>query len=187
MDTLFLFVDEAGNFDFSPNGTKFFILNVLSTLDPFELATSLLKLRYDLIKENTCGTHLEEEGFFHASEDTQAVRDKVFDILANPSQTIRVDSIISQKNKLNPACYKNHREFYEILAKPLLKYAFNRAVWRNYEKVVVVFSSLFDKSKRGIMKQSFKSLIKTQARVPFSIYFHNSKFDLCSQAVDYYS
>jgi len=35
-------------------------------------------------------------------------------------------------------------------------------------------------------RQAFKSLIKQNADVPFSLYFHDSKFDLCNQAVDYF-
>ena len=50
----------------------------------------------------------------------------------------------------------------------------------------LVFSSLFDRKKRGILKQAFKSLIKRYAGVPFALYFHDSKFDLCNQAVDYF-
>lgn len=34
--TLFIFVDESGNFDFSPKGTKFFVLSCLSTFKPAE-------------------------------------------------------------------------------------------------------------------------------------------------------
>jgi len=34
MRTLFIFIDESGNFDFSPKGTKYFILSAVSTLKP---------------------------------------------------------------------------------------------------------------------------------------------------------
>lgn len=73
-----------------------------------------------------------------------------------------------------------------MIGEALLKYAFNRAVWHDYDHVVLVFSSLFDRKKRGILKQAFKSLIKHQAKVPFALYFHDSKFDLCNQAADYF-
>lgn len=32
--TLYLFIDESGNFDFSPKGTKYFVLTALATFDP---------------------------------------------------------------------------------------------------------------------------------------------------------
>lgn len=185
MSTLFLFVDESGNFDFSPTGTKYFILTVLSTTDPYEIGSALLRLRYDLLPSYACGKKMEEEGYFHASEDVQSVRDKVFSLFSQRDLTMRIDSIIAQKNKANRRFYQNHKEFYEVLARPLLKYAFQRASWRGFNHVVVVFSSLFNHKIRSILKQTFKSLIKRTAHLPFSIYFHGSKFDLCSQAADY--
>jgi hypothetical protein len=99
---------------------------------------------------------------------------------------MRVDSVIAQKNKANPKFYHQHLEFYKVLGEALLKYALNRAQWQDYDHVVLVFSSLFDKKKRGILKQSFKSLIKLHAQVTFALYFHDSKFDLCNQAADYF-
>jgi hypothetical protein len=186
MSTLYLFVDESGNFDFSPNGTKYFILTVLSTTDPHEIGSPLLKLRYDLLPNYACGTKMEERGYFHASEDAQNVRDDVFSIISRIGLALRVDSIIAQKNKADKKFYQNHKEFYEILAKPLLRYAFNRANWKGYAHVVVVFSSIFNNKIRSILKQTFKYLIKRYTQLSYSIYFHSSKFDLCSQAADYF-
>jgi len=186
MKVLYLFVDESGNFDFSPSGTKFFILTVLSTINPFDIGSPLLKLRYDLLPNYACGSSMEEQGYFHASEDAQEVRNNVFSIISQIDHPMRVDSIIAQKNKAHPTFYKQPLQFYKLLGEALLKYAFNRAEWQDYEHVVVVFSSLFDKKKRGILKQSFKSLIKRYAQVSFALYFHGSKFDLCAQAADYF-
>ena len=72
------------------------------------------------------------------------------------------------------------------MGEALLKYTFKMAEWHSYEHVVIVFSSIFDNKKRGILKQAFKSLIKQMARTKYALYFHDSKFDLCNQAVDYY-
>ena len=186
MKTLYLFIDESGNFDFSPNGTKFFVLTVMSATAPFEIGSPLLKLRYDLLPNYACGPRMEDHGYFHASEDIQEVRNNVFSLLSQLNHPLRVDSVIAQKNKTNPALHKQPLEFYKIIAEALLKYAFNRAIWHDYDHVVVVFSSLFDKKKRGILKQAFKSLIKQHAKVSFALYFHDSKFDICNQAADYF-
>ena len=186
MKTLYLFIDESGNFDFSPNGTKFFVLTVMSATAPFEIGSPLLKLRYDLLPIYACGPRMEDHGYFHASEDIQEVRNNVFSLLSQLNHPLRVDSVIAQKNKTNPALHKQPLEFYKIIAEALLKYAFNRAIWHDYDHVVVVFSSLFDKKKRGILKQAFKSLIKQHAKVSFALYFHDSKFDICNQAADYF-
>jgi len=186
MRTLYIFVDESGNFDFSPSGTKYFILTVLSTTKPFDIGAPLMKLRYELLPNYAGGSNMEKIGHFHASEDTQEVRNQVFSILTHRDGKVRVDSVIAQKNKTNPTLQKQPVQFYTRIGKAALKYAFNRAVWEGYDHVVLVFSSLFDRKKRGILKQSFKSLIKRYAQVPFALYFHDSKFDFCNQAVDYF-
>lgn len=56
----YLFLDEAGNFDFSPSGTAFFILGSLFKERPFAAYRQLTELKYDLIEG---GQDLE---YFHA-------------------------------------------------------------------------------------------------------------------------
>src|SRR4030042_393292 len=165
---LYLFIDESGNFDFSPGGTKYFILTALSTTAPFKIAAPLLELRYQLLPNYAGGRALEESGYFHAAEDAQAVRDAVFSTIMRNGKDIRVDSVIAQKNKANPRFHSQQLELYQRMGEALLKYTFNRAVWGNYDHVVLVFSSLFDKKKRGILKQTFKSLIKSIAARSYS-------------------
>lgn len=186
MKNLYIFIDESGNFDFSSTGTKFFILTSLSTTNPFNVGLPLMKLRYDLLPNYSCGPAMEENGYFHASEDIQTVRDSVFSVVTDSEDGLRVDSIIAQKNKANPMFYKQPIELYMRMGEALLKYTLNRAIWSGYDHVVLVFSSIFDKKKRGILKQTFKSLIKQYANCTYALYFHDSKFDLCNQTVDYF-
>ena len=68
--TLYVYVDEAGNFDSSPRGTRLFCMTCLVTRRPFSWQAPLLDLKYDCLED---GLDLE---YFHASEDRQAVRDR---------------------------------------------------------------------------------------------------------------
>lgn len=184
--TLYIFIDESGNFDFSSSGTKYFVLTSLSTTRPYSIGSPLLALRYLLLPNYSGGRALEENGYFHASEDVQAVRNFVFSVIMKYGKDMRVDAVIAQKNRANPTFYTQQVKLYQKMGEVLLKYIFNGADWGNYDHVVLVFSSIFDKKKRGILKQTFKFLIKNIAAKPFSLYFHDSKFDLCNQAVDYF-
>jgi len=184
--TLYLFIDESGNFDFSSGGTKYFILTALSTTDPYSIGAPLLGLRYDLLPNYSGGRALEENGYFHASEDIQSVRDSVFSTIMKNGKDLRVDAVVAQKNKANPTFYNQHINLYRKMGEILLKYILNRANWGKYNHIVIVFSSLFDRKKRGILKQTFKSLIKNMSKCPYSLYFHDSKFDLCNQSADYF-
>ena len=177
---LYIFLDEGGNFDFSPKGTQYFTLTSFLQTRPFILNERIENLKFDLIESR------KDIEYFHASEDIQHVRNNVFSLLSQLNHPLRVDSVIAQKNKTNPTLHKQPLEFYKIIAEALLKYAFNRAIWHDYDHVVVVFSSLFDRKKRGILKQAFKYLIKQHAKVSFALYFHDSKFDICNQAADYF-
>lgn len=184
--TLYLFIDESGNFDFSPGGTKYFILTALSTTDPYSIGAPLLDLRYELLPNYSGGKALEENGYFHASEDEQSVRDAVFSTVMKNGKDMRIDAVVAQKNKANPAFHRQQIELYQKMGEILLKYILKRASWGNYNHIVLVFSSLFDKKKRGILKQTFKALIKSMSSKTYSLYFHDSKFDLCNQTVDYF-
>jgi Protein of unknown function (DUF3800) len=44
---LYIFLDEAGNFDFSPGGTPYFIIGSLTKERPFHAYRELTDLKYD--------------------------------------------------------------------------------------------------------------------------------------------
>lgn len=182
--TLYLFIDESGNFDFSKNGTKYFVLTALITNNPTKVAIPLVKLRYKLLCNNLSGA-FQENGYFHASEDLQVVRDKIFKILTSYKRGLVIDFVALKKGKIK----KNkdfETEFYKKIGQKLLNKVFNSNLTNKYSEVCIVFSSLFDKKRRGLLKQIFKSTIKSLFFGTYFLYFHDSKFDYCNQAVDYY-
>lgn len=62
-NTLYMFIDEGGNFDFSPKGTKYFTLSCLTEKRPFPSYDKLRNIKYDLIED---GINIE---YFHTSLD----------------------------------------------------------------------------------------------------------------------
>ena len=82
---LYLFLDEGGNFDFSVSGTKYFTITSVSKIRPFESYMPLINLKHNLIES---GLDLE---YFHASEDRQTIREKVFKIINKNLDKIRID------------------------------------------------------------------------------------------------
>lgn len=75
--SVYLFFDESGNLDFSPNGSRYFIFGALTTRTPAAFSRQLSELRYGLLDR---GVELEA---FHAAEDRQAVRDEVFRLITS--------------------------------------------------------------------------------------------------------
>ena len=190
--TLYLFIDESGNFDFSPKGTKYFTLTGLITFDPVLRREELLRLRYELLAS---GHNLEH---FHATEDTQATRDRMFTFLASLGDSFEVRSIIAQKNKTHPSLYKESYMkgdrliervtglgLYKQLCETLLKYIF-RGKDGEVGKIVVVLGSLFNGDKKKVLLQTLKHHLKEHfPHIPFEIYSHATTADLNCQLADY--
>lgn len=198
-NTLYLFIDESGNFDFSPKGTKYFVLTSVATVKPSNGREAFLDLKYNLLKVRGSGV----EDFFHATEDLQMVRDKVFDLIGKTDDFV-VDSIVVQKNKTNPSLLqrtdvisgknglrayktvKTEEEFYRMVSNALLKHTFERyGKLDRIDQVVVVLGAVFTKNKQDYVIKVLKQYLKANFHKPFFIYFHRVHCDLNCQIADY--
>lgn len=101
-----VFADEAGNLDFKRGrgASRYFIFTTVTMAD-CSVGDALAALRRDLAWEQ-----VDHPGPFHATEDRQAVRDRVFDVLA--SHNFRIDATIFDKSKTQP-----HRQTIEAFYK----------------------------------------------------------------------
>lgn len=190
--TLYLFLDESGNFDFSPKGTKYFILTALATFDPLSKREDLIKLRYQLLTDGV------DQEYFHATEDLQRTRDQVYEIISGIGQMTEIHSVIAQKNKTHPSLYKETylkgprvitrvtgSGLYQKMCETLLKYVF-KGKSNQVNKIVVVIGSLFVGERRKATVRTLKQFLKTNfPDVPFEMYSHAACADLNCQLADY--
>lgn len=117
-DPIYLFFDESGDLNFALNGSPYYYFGALTTTDPLPLTQALTALRYELI-----GGGLEIERF-HAAEDRQAVRDRVFGALASTGG-FEFDALVIEKRKAHPSLHDDTR-FYPKFTAFLLRYVLNR-------------------------------------------------------------
>jgi hypothetical protein len=108
MARLFIFADEAGCFNFSRNqgASKYYIVCTISCRSCADLGSTLLDLRRQLVWENA---PIGE--YFHASEDKQVVRDRVFKALQKHDFSIQ--ATIMEKSKALPRIRPTHHRFYQ--------------------------------------------------------------------------
>jgi len=138
---VYLFFDESGNLDFGPSGSRYFCVGTLATRDPAALDRALAALRYELLAE---GTELEA---FHATDDRQAVRDRVFAALT-AAGGFEVDALVVEKARV-PEALRDEARFYPECAERLLAPVFAR--YRDpAERVVVVTDRLPLRARQGI-------------------------------------
>jgi hypothetical protein len=176
----YIFLDEGGNLDFSPSGTKYFTLTTVTTSRPFLLYGPLSDLRYDLIE---FGLDLE---YFHATEDRQPVRDKVFAELAKKLSDLRIDSLVVEKSKTGPAL-RALDKFYPTMLGYLLRYLFEGEAIKNCDEVVVITDSLPVSHKRQAIEKAVKITLQEMlpSGTPYRLLHHSSKACLYLQIADY--
>lgn len=174
--TLFIYLDESGNFDFSPTGTKHLVMSAISTVNPSRNLRVLGRLKYDLMSS---GLNIPN---FHASEDVQQVRNLVFSCLGDLSITgvntfwIRKDDI-----RLNlPEAANVYRSFGLAFA----KWAQSQKEKLKVERVVLVFDRVLTSKERSNFRSSTKGLFASFDGIYF-VYFHNVHKDFNGQIADY--
>lgn len=180
--SVYLFLDEAGNLDFTNNGTEYFILTSLAIERPFKGLEELISLKYDLIEY---GLDIE---FFHASEDKQHVRDRVFRVISNNLSHYRLDSIIVEKRKTHPKLQVD-TAFYPRILSYLLRYVFDNIESHKYKEIVVVTDTIPLQRKRKAIQKEIKSILKQSINPhgKFRVMHHSSKSNMCLQITDYVS
>lgn len=174
--TLFVYVDESGNFDFSPSGTKHFVMTAFITTDPVLSAIRIARLKYFLLSQ---GVSIPN---FHASEDSQRVRDQVVHQISK-LRNVSAYTLWMKKDNL-PVGYKSTSGIYELMGFEVGRLAAAVANIRGAESVVLVFDkSLIFKEEQAFLSKS--KAIFAQLSHPFHIYFHNVSKDFNGQIADY--
>lgn len=138
----------------------------------------LYQLKHEVI---LAGEPLE---YFHASEDRQWVRNRVFEILAGGSYEL--DTVIVEKAKTHPSLH-DEAHFYPKMCGYLLRYVLNRYQWRGFDAFVIFTDELKVKRKREAIEKGIKEGLRAvigRSRT-FRLLHHASKSHPYLQAVDY--
>lgn len=175
-ETLYVFVDESGNLDFSASGTKYYVLAAVATKNPMLSASRLQSLKYHHLQ---IGDDIE---VFHASEDRQCIHNCVISTIKELQETIAVHYIYAQKNKTNPTI-QNRPSFYAKLGSALMKFIIEYKS-EGFSQVIIIF----DKCLKGKEQSAFLKEVKPKLKAlgkPYRIFFHRVLSDFNGQIADY--
>ena len=177
---LYLSLDEAGDFNFSPTGTKHFVLTCVTCQRPFRAHAALREIRYDFLEK---GLDLE---YFHASEDKQSVRDAVFEAIAACIGDYSVYSVIMRKNMTNPVL-RDPARLYPRAFEWLVRYALRRCVQPPIQRLIIVTDRLPMKKKRRAVEKPIRTMVASHlpSDVSYALHHHESRSDLNLQIADY--
>lgn len=187
---LFCYLDEAGDFDFSPKGSAYYLYTALVTDSPLALNNDMMHAKYRLILENLpLSKSHQGNDYFHASEDAPLTRELAFEAIEKHLDEFRIYSIIIQKNKANPSI-RDPKPFFSMIMENLLKdvILYERVV-DNYDHICIMTDRVPVQKKRaaiiGAMKRNLKTLL--QGKTKYSLTSMDSKSDFGLQAADYCS
>jgi hypothetical protein len=176
----YLFADESGDFDFSnkPNVSRYYTICTV-TCNTCEIGTQLLELRRELAWEKA---PLGE--YFHASEDKQEIRDRVFDLLG--AADFQVDATIMEKRKAQPQVRETHSVFYRYG----WFYHFRNIARRVFDspttELLITAASVGTRKQQATFTFVVNNVVQQVARGnSWSTYFCPAASDPCLQVADY--
>ncbi len=174
----YIFLDEAGNFDFSSSGTRYFVLTAVTMRRPFPVFETLDGYKHECLEDFE---HRLDQEYFHCSEDNRHVRDKVFRLISTDLDEMRIDCLIVEKSKTGPALRDDSRFYPEMLGY-LLKYILPRAG----QKVIIITDRIpVNRKRRAIEKGVKRALNEMLPEATYRILHHESRSHFGLQVADY--
>lgn len=176
----YIFLDESGNFDFGPNGTRYFLLSSVGMRRPFRMLQAFDDYRHDCLEQ---GRNVE---YFHCSRDRGEVRRNVFNVIAGYMNEIHIHSLLVEKARINPSLRKNARFYPEMLGK-LLKVAIPHELKEGAEEVLVITDMIpVNRKRQAVEKAVQTTLIKTlPPSMRYRVLHHQSRSHYGLQVADY--
>ena len=136
LPTLHIHLDESGDLNFSPTGTRYFIFAAAWTYEPAPLANELNTLRFSLIKQG----HGERLSGFHAKDDAAPRRATVIPILRKHTNW-NFASIVVEKRRVNPTIW-DCGKFYPKFSSMALRFVFRGRIKPKTSQVLIYTDTL---------------------------------------------
>lgn len=175
----YIFADEAGDFQFarSPNVSKYFIVCTVA-VDDCAIGHQLLDLRRQLL----CDGYPFGD-YFYASEDKQAIRDRVYECIRGSK--LAVHATILEKSKAQPQTHISKARFY--------KYAWyfhfsgiSRRLTEDVEHLLITTASAGVRKAQAAFTAAVKDvLLQRLGAVEWTTHFCQSMADPCLQVAHY--
>ena len=176
--TIYLYIDEAGDFDFTEKGSKYYLLTCIMLSRPFRCADALNALRLDLLED---GKSVES---FHASNDRKWLRDKVFSILQSHSEEFKICYAASEKQAVDSTS-STPGDIYCTLFDQLAHVIGSACRLESFSKVVAITDHLPTEVRKKQYEHRLRELLGSKAETAFTLAHHHSMSDFNLQIADY--
>lgn len=176
----YVFGDEAGNFDFSRNrgASRYFAIATATVEDASALGAGMLDLRRSLAADG-----IALESCFHATEDSQVVRDAVFKYISGAP--IRIDATLFEKSKAQPQT-RTDEYFYKLAWFGHFKHVAPRAL-KGTSRALITAAAIGTKKRRKAVRLALHDVAAQCMpwQTDWSVAFWSADSDPCLQVADY--
>lgn len=175
----FVYADECGDFAFTRrNASRYYVICTVSMVDP-SVGDQLLRLKRDLIFEG-----LSVGDYFHCSEDSQAVRDRVFDLIRR--MDLRIGATIFEKSKAQPQVRSTNDRFYKYGWHYHLQYSHRKLGIRKDDELLITAASIATKKSQAVFTSAVNDVVQQHlSGVRWKSHFCLASADPCLQIADY--
>jgi hypothetical protein len=171
---VFAFLDEAGEYVFHAKSGAYLVYTGVITAIPTLFSREFAELKYELLAQGHCVER------FHASEDKQFVRDRVFALLS-ASKDFAIHSIVVRKNRINPSMYKHG--VYSVAYRTMLRYLVGGG---GVDQAHIIVDTVPDKQQQTALQKTLRQKAEqAMGQIPFSINHHSSASHAMLQVADY--
>lgn len=179
MTERFIFADEAGCFTFEKrqNVSRYFILVTVIMTD-IDVGSALHLLRQQLLWEG-----VELPDYFHACEDKQAIRDRVFETILK--YKFEVQATILEKSKAQPQVRASRARFYKYPWFYHFKHGISKRIPVDAKLVVTAASLGTKKEKLSFGNAIYDVMAQTLSDGDWVVDFRPANTDCCLQVADY--
>jgi hypothetical protein len=175
VNPLWIFIDESGNFDFSPSGTRHFLMTAVVTADPAASGARMLALKYEQMLRGS--NQLD----FHATHNSRGTRKRVLEVIGGmPGVTSH--TFVADKAKLRDSP-SPQVEVVELIAHEIGTWAVVQAS-QHSDGVIAVFDTAFNTNQTSHLRQAVKKAIGA-GQMPYRIHFHRVANEPNGQIADY--
>lgn len=191
-NNIYIFVDEAGDMDFSTKGSKHYMFNFLIKKRPFRLHEYIANYKYSLIERNlkSSNERLDIERF-HACEDNKYIREELFNIISTfDNGLVKTYSYILDKPKVSPHKRQEKDRFYiDNLSYAIQKLLDEIKIDKDF--IIITDRLPIEKNKKnqiGALKKGIKDYLRSKhLNLRYDIFHHSSASSVNLQIVDYIS
>jgi hypothetical protein len=176
----YIFLDEAGNLDFSPTGSRYFVLTSVSLRRPFTCVSALDEYKHECLEYGLDTQH------FHCADDNPHVRGRVFGLIAGTLADMSIDCLVVEKAKTGPALREDMRFYPEMLGH-LLKYVLPKELAKGADEVIVITDRIpINKKRQAVEKGVQRALVNMlPPGMKYRILHHESRSHYGLQVADY--